>query len=334
MKLLDDLKDIFRKDWKLFLLVNAVYFGMIALGALLALAVPGLQLSMISASGQTFATGGVYESVGQAYTSGNIPIAAVFTFLVNFFPGTLLMLVLPSLILPVWALLFGAFRALLWGIMLVVPVPGVLPLSVLASHYLTLVLEGEAYIVAMFACTRGMVALLKPKSFGTDSRVQAYKRSVVDTGKLLLVVALILAVAATYEAIEVTLVAGATGGVTVEVQDRFFEEEFGKDSLYSDWTQTIQANASGWTTFGLDGGKLSRVRFVTDGNPVDVIVLDKANYTAYETGSEEWSACLIRKDTTNTTFDFTPPADGVYWFVLENNGERDAAVHAQLRSMK
>jgi hypothetical protein len=153
MRLLEDIKAIFRKDWKLFLIINAIYFGAILAGAIIALAYPGLQLSMIAATGQTYGSGGVYASVGQAYTSGNVLMAAVMTFLVNFIPGTLLMIILPSLILPFWALLFCTFRALIWGVMLIVPVPGILPLSSLAPHYLTLVLEGEAYIVAMFACT-------------------------------------------------------------------------------------------------------------------------------------------------------------------------------------
>lgn len=331
MRLLEDLKAIFRKDWKLFLIINAIYFGAILLGALIALAYPDIQMSLIMATGQTYGTGGLLSSVGDAYLSGNIVVAAVLTFVVNFFLGTIGMIIIPSLILPFWALLFCTYRALIWGILLVVPIPGVLPLSTLAPHYITLLLEGEAYIVAMFACTRGLIALLKPGSFGTDSRLQAYKQAIIDIGKLLLVVALLLAVAATYEAIEVTLFAGVAGSAPSGSQFGFYDEEFGASSSYSNWTQTIPGNESTWTTFNLKSGKLTRAHFTTNGTPIDVMVMDKSNFTAYDSGSSDWSAYIMKKSAVNETFDFVPPQDGMYWIVMRNSGENDTRIHMQLR---
>lgn len=328
MRLLEDIKAIFRKDWKLFLIINAIYFGAILVGALIAVAHPEVQLAMIEAAGQTFGQGGAYSGVGEAYTSGNVVMAALLTFLVNFIPGTLLMIVLPSLILPFWALLFCTFRALIWGVMLVVPVPGVLPLSTLAPHYLTLVLEGEGYIVAMFACTRGLIALLKPKTFGTESRLQAYKQSIIDTGKLLIVVALILAVAATYEAIEVTAVAGtACDGASAPLSS----EGFGANSSYSSWSQNAESHSTTWTTFNLTAGKLARAQFSSEGVPVDLLVLDRENFTAYDKGSASWSACAVKNNTLGVTFDFTPDHNDTYLFVVKNSGNTTTRIHAQLR---
>lgn len=331
MRLLEDIKEIFRKDWKLFVALNCIYFGAIILGALIAVAYPDAQMTMITAAGQTYGSEGVYASVGDAYTSGNVVMAAIVTFLVNFIPGTLLMIILPSLVLPFWALLFCTFRAMIWGVMLVVPVPDVLPLSSLAPHYLTLVLEGEAYIVAMFACTRGLIALLKPKAFGADSRLQAYKQSILDTGKLLLVVALILAVAATYEAIEVIAVASITGGASGTGQQGFYEKEFGANSSYSNWRQEVRASESGWVTFNLTAGKLARAQFSSNGSPIDVMVMDQDNFTAYDAGGSDWSTYVAEKSTVNATFDFTPAHDGTYWFVVKNEGNVTAKIHGQLR---
>ncbi len=334
MHLIEDIKTIFRKEWKLFLLINAIYFGVLLIGAVIAIMYPDLQMSLINATGESFGSEGPLSSVGEAYSSSNIPAAAFLTFVVNFFLGTITILTIPSIILPFWALIFGAYRALLWGIMLVVPIPGVLPFSVLLPHYLTLLLEGEAYVVAIFACTRGLIALLKPRSFGTPSRLGAYKKALFDNGKLLLVVAAILAVAAVYEAVEVTYFAGEVGEPQTGQQFGFYDEEFGTNSSYSNWTMTIPANNYSSLTFDIPGGKLSRMRAAaTDGHPIDVMVMDEENFTAFNTGAV-WEAYVNKQGITNETFDFVLPQDGTYRVVMRNTGDQDAPVHMQLRYKK
>ena len=334
MHLIEDIKTIFRNEWKLFLLINIIYFGAVFAGALMTIADPGLQLSLISATGQSFGSGGLLSGVGDAYLTGNVPVAAVMTFAVNFFLGTLAQITIPSLILPFWALLFGVFRALLWGIMLIVPIPGVLPLSVLLPHYLTILLEGEAYVVAIFACTRGLVALVKPQAFGTSSRLKAYGTSIVDNGKLLAVVAALLAVAAVYEAVEVTYFAGTADQAPAGKQFGFYDEEFGAQSTYSNWTQIIPAHDMGWSTFDIPGGKPGRIRAVTDGQPLDVLVMDKGNFTVLEAGGSGWGAYAARQGAVNETFDFTLPRDDVYYIVMRNTGDSDVRIHMQMRYKK
>ncbi|HEY3422405.1 MAG TPA: hypothetical protein VGK13_04540 [Methanocellaceae archaeon] len=207
MKLINDIISIFKKDWKLFLATNAFYFGLLVIGALIALADPQVQRSLFTLAGAGLSSGPL-SSVGNAYHSGSVPYAAAVTFVTNLLLGTLVEITIPSLIFPPWALFMGLIRSLMWGIMLVVPVEGLYPLGRALPHYLTLLLEGEAYVVAIFACMRQIKALLKPQDFGTDSRWKAYLRSILDNGKLLLVVALLLAVSALYEAWEVMYFAG------------------------------------------------------------------------------------------------------------------------------
>jgi hypothetical protein len=333
MGVYDDIKSIFKKDLKLFAIVNIIYFGMVIVGAVIALAYPDLQLSMIKAAGQSFGSGGLLGGVGDAYSAGNIPMAALLTFVTNFFLGTLIQIVIPSLIIPFWALLMGAFRALLWGVMLVIPVPGVLPLERLAPHYLTILLEGEAYVVAIFACTRGLFALMDPKSFGTDSRMRAYWLSIKDNGKLLLVVIALLAVAAAYEAWEVTFFAGLAGSVAAGGQFGFYDQEFGPDSGYSNWTQNIPANKLAGLSFDIGGGKLARAMIVTNGTPVDVLIMDRGNFSIFNATPEGggWGAYVIKKNVTNETFDFIPPKDYTYWFVTRNTGDKDVGIHVKFR---
>jgi hypothetical protein len=207
LKLISDIRTIFQKDIKLFLLTNVFYFGLLLIGALIALADPQIQRSLFDLAG-TGLNSGPLSSVGDAYHSGSVPYAAAVTFVTNLLLGTLVEITIPSLIFPPWALFMGLIRSLMWGIMLVVPMEGIYPLGRALPHYLTLLLEGEAYVVAIFACVRQIKALLKPADFGTDSRWKAYLKSILDNGKLLLVVALLLAVSALYEAWEVMYFSG------------------------------------------------------------------------------------------------------------------------------
>lgn len=198
--------DIFRKDWKLFLATNAFYFGLVIVGVLIALASPGTQAIMVKAILQG-ATSGQMAPVTQAYSSGSVLRAAATTFRFNFVSGTLLYITIPSLVLPPVALLTGGFRALIWGIALVLPY-GSMTMAKLLPHYPTLLLEGEGYVVAIFGSMRQIMALLWPGRFGRQSRTNAYLAAIVDNLKLLPVVAAILAVSALYEALEVMLVNG------------------------------------------------------------------------------------------------------------------------------
>ncbi len=207
MKIISDIRAIFKKDWKLFLATNAFYFGLVLIGALIALADPQIQSSLFTLAGAGLNSGPL-SSVGNAYHSASVPYAAAVTFVTNLLLGTLVEITIPSLIFPPWALFMGFVRSLMWGIMLVVPMEGIYPLGRALPHYLTLLLEGEAYVVAIFACVRQIKALVKPQAFDTDDRLKAYARSIVDNGKLLLVVALLLAISALYEAWEVMYFSG------------------------------------------------------------------------------------------------------------------------------
>lgn len=207
MKLIGDIREIFRQDKKLFLLTNVFYFGLVILGALVALAFPQAQLFMLH-SIQTGLSSGPLSTVSGAYQSGDVLYAAAVTFITNLFLGTIVEITIPSLLIPIWAPIMGMVRALIWGLVLVVPVPGALPLERLLPHYLTMFLEGEAYVVAIFACLRQVKVLLRLGSIPADQRVKTYVASLVDNIKLLPVVALLLAVSALYEAWEVMFFAG------------------------------------------------------------------------------------------------------------------------------
>lgn len=210
MGLIKDIAEIFRKDRKLFLYANAYYFGLVLVGALIALLFPAAQVFLINTAGNILGGGALdpFSIIGDAYRSGNVLEAAVVTFIYNLVLGTLVEITIPSLIIPFWAPLIGGVRAVEWGIMLIIPVPGLLPVQRAVPHYLTILLEGEAYVVAIFACLRQARVLLKLESIPADRRIKEYVGTMADNIKLLPVVALLLAVSALYEAWEVMFFAG------------------------------------------------------------------------------------------------------------------------------
>ena len=138
--------------------------------------------------------------VAAAYDSGNVVLAAAVTFGVNLVLGSFLELTLPSLVIPLFGVALGLFRALLWGLLLAPQ--GSLTYAMI-PHSVTLLLEGQGYVIAMlgaFTITKGF---FRPAAYGASGRLAGYAAGVGRCARLYLLVIAVLAVAAIYEAIEV-----------------------------------------------------------------------------------------------------------------------------------
>ena len=190
------------RHWKLFSLLHLVYFGIYFVGCMLIYESPLVQdFILVMLRGQIESESGVLGVAGQAYKSGSIPLAAATTLVINFFIGSLLVITLPSLIVPGIGLLMALFRAALWGIVLA---PTLLTLAGgMIFHSGTLLLEGEGYILATFFAILVPVYLFS-NAAGEKLRTR-YARALMINIKGNLLVFIVLAVAATYEAIEVIL---------------------------------------------------------------------------------------------------------------------------------
>jgi hypothetical protein len=206
MSLYGDLADILRKDWKLFLAVNVLYFGTLLIGAVIAFIIPSTQDAVLAVFLAQLKSG-TLSPVGQAYGSGNILNAAASTFANNLIYGTLWGITLPSLLFPPYGLAIGCLRSLTWGIAFIVP-HGHMTLKVILPHLLTLLIEGEAYVIAIFGCLRQIEGLLWPHRLGEASRLGGYLRAVSDNIRLLIPVTVMLAIGALYEAFELLYIAG------------------------------------------------------------------------------------------------------------------------------
>ena len=191
-----------RKYKRLFLTLHLIYFGLVVLFMLVAHYLPELQACLLAGVKSTVTDGsGPLAVAGKAYMSKNILRAAVTTFAINFTLGSLAVITLPSVIVPGVGVLVAAFRALLWGLLLA---PSFAILSgAMLPHSITLLLEGEAYVIATFFGLLILVYLFR-KAEGPGA-ARRYGRALLMNVRGNLLVAIVLAVAAIYEAIEVIL---------------------------------------------------------------------------------------------------------------------------------
>ena len=191
-----------RKYKHLFVAMHLVYFGAVVVFMLASYAVPELQSCfLVGVSSQLTEGSGILGIAGEAYASKNMLRAAVTTFAINFPFGSLLCITLPSIIIPGAGVLVAGLRAALWGLILA---PSFSALSaMMVPHSLTLLLEGHAYVIAAFFGVLVLVYLFR-KAEGPSAGIR-YGRALLMNVRGNLLVAIVLAVAAVYEAIEVIL---------------------------------------------------------------------------------------------------------------------------------
>jgi hypothetical protein len=182
--------------------MHLVYFGLVIAGSLLISKLPEVQVVLLGKVGEALATkSNPLGIAGQAYRSGSIPHAAAVTFVVNFFIGSLACITLPSILLPGSGVLLAVVRALMWGLILA-PVTQTLAFA-MVPHSLTMLLEGEGYILAALFGLLIPIHIVRPSLGGNP--LTRFGRVLVLNLKAQLWIALVLAVAAIYEATEVVL---------------------------------------------------------------------------------------------------------------------------------
>ena len=179
--------------------VHLVYFGLMMATSVLIYHLPEVQALLLShVHDQLSGSDGLLGIAGKAYASGSILRAAGVTFAINFVVGTLVFITLPSIIVPGSGAFAAAFRAILWG--LVLAPTFVLDALEMLPHSGTILLEGEAYIIAAFFGLLVPIYLLGP---GPPPVLGRYGRAVLLNIQGGLLVAVILAIAAIWEATEV-----------------------------------------------------------------------------------------------------------------------------------
>jgi hypothetical protein len=195
---------IIKEHSRAYVALNVIYYGLI-LGAMFFVAFnPSLQQSLMAHVREAFAKGS-FRPVWFAYAHKHVLLAMVLTFLVNFVFGSLATITLPSMIVPFSGLAMGILRATLWGL-LFSPTESGIGLGMI-PHSLTVVLEGQAYVVAMFAAYLHGRSFVQPRSVGAATCGEGYVAGLKMSLHLYSLVILLLFVSAVYEAIEVIHIA-------------------------------------------------------------------------------------------------------------------------------
>jgi len=143
---------------------------------------------------------GVGGLITDAYRSGDVALAALVTFGVNLLSATLLQTTLPSLVIPFAGVAVTLVRGLSWGVLFT---PFGQPDATFLVHWVTLAIEGAAYVVAGFAAWVHGRLWLQPTRFGHATRRAGYVAGLRATLLLSVAVVVLLAIGAIYEAITV-----------------------------------------------------------------------------------------------------------------------------------
>ena len=202
MNLIKSAWGLVQENLRAYVVLNIVYYALVIAFMIYAAFNQALQRSLMEAVGATFMTGPL-SIVGQSYVNAQGFKAILVTFVINLFIGSFGSITLPSLIIPFSGMLVGIYRAVLWGLILSPANPD-LRLAMI-PHSLTLILEGQAYILTMLAAYIQGRAFLWPKAIGLQRRAQGYLEGLQRTGKLYVLVIITLLVAAIYEVIEVVI---------------------------------------------------------------------------------------------------------------------------------
>ena len=212
MRLIKEALQILRDNRRLYLAVNLTYYGLVVVGAIVVWLNPQLQTSLITMVQEGFETS--LPGVVAAYRSGNFLSAVAQTFTINFFLGSLIVLTLSACVFPPAGIMIGFWRAFLWGLVLAPTTPQ-LALAMI-PHGITLLLEGQGYILAVFAACRLGQVLVWPKSIGQTSRWRAYLAGLRETTLVYILVAIVLLVSALWEAFElIYIIAPLAGGLRI-----------------------------------------------------------------------------------------------------------------------
>jgi hypothetical protein len=207
-KLIQSALALVQKNKRAYIVINVVYYGLVVIFMIVAAFNPSLQDMLLDAVGAAFMTGPL-AAVGSAYVNAEVLKAIGLTFIVNLVIGSFLYITLPSLIIPFHGFLLGIYRAVLWGLLFYPGHPDIG--MIMLPHSITLILEGQAYILALFAVYLQGRAFLWPKSVGLETHRQGYVEGLKRTGRMYILVILTLAIAAVYEVIEVILLARLSG---------------------------------------------------------------------------------------------------------------------------
>lgn len=193
---------LIKENLRAYLLTNLIYYVTVIVGVLVVFVSPSLQDAWMGIVVEGFGESDTFGAVLEAYSGQQVLTAVGLTFAINLLLGSFLYITLTSLIIPFSGLLLGLVRALLWGFTFAPSLnTGISAHDVLlgALMVILLLLEGQAYILAMFGTYLQGRAFVFHRRVGEDTLWRGYVKGLKQMSLVYILVALVLLIAAVYE---------------------------------------------------------------------------------------------------------------------------------------
>jgi hypothetical protein len=200
--LFDRAWDILQKNRIPYMALNGLYYGLLlALMVYTAFDAP-LQSRTLEANRAAYMTGALSLNGEGALVQQLFGILGR-GFLFNVLGGSYGGITLPSFIIPFVGIFLGLYRAILLGIVFS---PFNAEISqIILPHIPTMMIEGQATILAMLGAYIQGKAMIWPSSIGHTSRWKAYVEGVRQNGTIYMFIMAILLISAIYGVIEAAL---------------------------------------------------------------------------------------------------------------------------------
>lgn len=189
--------DILAENRGVYLVFNALYYGLLLLCMVYVNFDPTLHESTVNTFKGAFMTGPL---VMETSTGIELLKAVGRTFITSVLGSSYTEITLPSFIVPFAGIAIALYRGAMLG-MFFSPVDGTIA-RVFLPHLPTLLLEGQAAVLAMLGAYIHGRAFLWPKTIGQTGRWKAYIEGVRQSGTLYLPIMAVLFISALYGIIE------------------------------------------------------------------------------------------------------------------------------------
>ncbi|CAL9595493.1 hypothetical protein SUDANB121_05343 [Nocardiopsis dassonvillei] len=196
MRLLRTPFRIIRENLRAYLAMNALVYGALLLGVGAGLLLPDLYAAQHAALEEAGTADLVEPLLATPWLFG------LAIFVNNVLRASLLVIVLPSMVVPFSGIALFAYSTFTVGV-IIAPVDGETART-LVPHSVTLLVEFQAYVLVMLGAYILGLGWLRPRTIGADTRRQGYVRGLRRTGWLSLPALALLAVGAVYEALSIT----------------------------------------------------------------------------------------------------------------------------------
>jgi len=194
--------EIIRDNRYPYFVLNILYYGLILLLMTYAAFNTPLQEQVLQDNGRNYLTGAL-ALYGKTATDTQVFTGLGYTFFSNILGTSYGGITLPSFVIPFAGVFLGLYRAAIMGLVFSPFSPVMRPF--ILPHLPTLLIEGQACILAMLGAYIQGRAMLWPKTIGQTSRWRAIVEGIRQSGTMYMFIMPILLISALYGVIELAM---------------------------------------------------------------------------------------------------------------------------------